>query len=337
LSQTTLADVAKYAGVTSAAASYYFRGKKKLSREMGCKLDEAAAVLNYTPMYIRSMPEVDRNTHLVSMCFIIENRPAIDDIYYYYEMNGALEYLVDNDHQLIVNYLVEGDQQSNERFFSSLRLVRGVIINNPRKDHRVEDEIKKRNIPYVVLGTPEKTESPYYVDIDMQGAGFQAAEYLLEKGHRNILYLNLPESMLQSQQRRDGFILAHKQRGLDFNEADHIFAPVSADVCYRLVKEIFTASKAYTAVVTSNEIQAQGVLKAMKELNIKVPSKLALISMGGTMLGTFTTPQLTTIDFSPHTIGYEAARLLLDVLGKKRIRPFHLILPGNLVERDSTK
>jgi len=326
--EPTLADVAKYAGVTSAAASYYFRGKKKLSKELENKLEEAAAVLNYTP---------DRNTPLVSMCFIVDDKPAIDDFYKFYEMNGALEYLVDNDHQLIVNYLIEGDKQSNDRFFSSMNLIKGVILSNPRNDHRVEDELKKRDIPYVVLGTPDKRESPYYVDIDMQGAGFQAAEFFLAKGYRRILYLNLPESMLQSQQRRDGFMLAHKQRALDFNEADHVYTSVSADVCCRLVKELFSASKQYTAVVTSNEIQAQGVIKAMKELNIKIPSKLALISMGGTMLGSFTTPSLTTIDFSPHKAGYEAARLLLDVLGKKRIRPFHLILPGNLVERESTK
>jgi len=55
------------------------------------------------------------------------------------------------------------------------------------------------------------------------------------------------------------------------------------------------------------------------------------------MLGALTVPSITTIDFNPHKHGYEAANLLLDVLAKKRIQPFHLILPGNLVERDSTK
>jgi len=336
LRQPTLADVADYAGVTPAAASYYFRGKKKLSRELELKLEEAAAVLNYTPMYIRGMPEADRSTCLVTMCLIIDNKPAIEEVFAY-QINGVMDYLIENDHQLILNYLIEGDQPSFDRFFSSLRLIRGVILCNPRNDHRVEDELKKRNIPYIVLGTPEKTESPYYVDIDIQGAGFLAAEYLLAKGHRRILYLNLPESMLQSHQRRDGFIQAHKQHGLDFNDADHIYTIISADVSCRIVKNLFTASKEYTAVVTANEIQAQGVIKAMKELNIKIPSKLALVSMGGTMISSLCTPSLTTVDFNPYKVGSEAARLLLDVLGKKRLRPFHFILPGNLVERESTK
>jgi DNA-binding LacI/PurR family transcriptional regulator len=337
LKQPTLADVAKYAGVTSAAASYYFRGKKKLSQERESKLAEAAALFKYTPMHIRSMPEANRNIQFISICCIIESNSDINDIYYFSQMNGVLEYLINHNHQLTVNYLVEGDQASNDRFFSSLEFVKGVILSNPRTDHRIEDELKRRKIPYVVLGTPGKTESPYYVDIDMQGAGFQAADYLLEKGHQRILYLNLPESMLQSQQRHDGFVLAYKQRGLNFNDADHFYTSVSADICCQIAKKLLAAPGRYTAVVTSNEIQAQGVIRAAKELNIKIPSKLSIVSMGGTMLGTLSTPPLTTIDFRPHEIGYEGAKLLLDILGKKRIQPFYLILPGNLVERGSTK
>jgi len=335
LKQVTLSDVATYAGVSPAAASYYFRGKKRLSQARERKLEEAAAVLNYTPINIRSTPENDRSTRLVNMFITIENEDDHDDIYFFCLINGALGCLNDNGYQLTINRLVEGDQASKETFFSGLRYTEGAILCNPRKDHRIEDELQKRKIPYVVIGS--QTEAAFYVDVDMQGVGFQAAEYLLGKGHRRIFFLNLAESMLQSQQRHAGFVLAYKQRGMDFNEADHVYTSVSADICSRLMTRLFSEGKVYTAVVTSNEIQAQGVIKAMKELKIDIPSKLALFSMGGTMLGTLTTPTLTTIDFDPYKNGYEAARLLLDVLGRKRIQPFHLILPGNLVERGSTK
>ena len=337
MKRTTLADIAAYAGVSPAAASYYFRRKKRLSQELERKLEEAAKLMNYTPMHIRNRPQDFPNARLVNMCITIENKDISDDIYFLCMMNGALDCLAEQGYQLTVSRLVEGDEASREFFMSGLACSAGVILCNPRKDHRIEDELQKRNMPYVVLGSPEKTESAFYVDVDMQGVGFQAADYLLKKGHRRILFLNLTESMLQSQQRHDGFSLAYKQRGLAFNEADHIYASVSADICCRIVTRLFAGGNAYTAIVTSNEIQAQGIIRAMKELKIDIPSKLALFSMGGTMLGALTAPTLTTIDFDPHKNGYEAARLLLDILNGKRIQPFHLILPGNLVERDSTK
>jgi len=337
MKSATLADVAAYAGVSPAAVSYYFRGTKKLSRGLEQKLEEGARILRYTPIHSPNKPETAPQIKLITIGVIVENNDTRDDIYIFSMMNGVMDCLAEQGYQLSLNRIIEGDSKTRDLFISGLDHSAGVILCNNRKDHCLEDELKERNIPYVILGSPEKTESEFYVDIDLQGVGYQATEYLLAKEHRRILFLNLAEAMLQSQQRREGFILAHKKRGLEFNEADHIFASISAEICCEIVKEYLKEESAYTAVLTSNEIQAQGVIRALRELKIPVPSKVALISMGGTMLGTLTVPSLTTIDFNPHKHGYEAARLLLDVLTKKRIQPFHLILPGNLVERDSTK
>jgi len=333
----TLADVAAYAGVSPAAVSYYFRGTKKLSRSLEKKLEEGARILRYTPIHSPNKPETSRQIKQITMGVIAENNDVRDDIYIFSMMNGVMDCLAEHGYQFSLNRIIEGDNKSRDLFIDGFVYSAGVILCNNRKDHCLEDKLRERQIPYVILGSPEKTESEFYVDVDMKGVGYQATEYLLAKEHRRILFLNLSETMLQSQQRREGFILAHKKLGLEFNDADHIFAPVSAEICYQIIKKYFKKENAYTAVLTSNEIQAQGVIRALKELRMPVPSKVALISMGGTMLGTLIVPSLTTIDFNPHKHGYEAASLLLDVVSKKRIQPFHLILPGNLVERDSTK
>ena len=337
MKQATLADLAAYAGVSKAAVSYYFRGTKKLSRELEQKLDEGAKVLNYTPIHDRLKPGEAKKARLINMCINIEKNDTSDDIYFFSMMNGVMDCLAEHSYQLTISRLVEGTQATQNIFYSNLRLTTGVILCNPKKDHRIEDKLQEQKIPYVILGSSEKTESAFYVDVDMQGVGFQATEYLLEKGHRRILFLNLAESMLQSQQRLEGFKMAFKQRELEFRNKDHMFAPISAEICKKIAKDSFNKVKDYTAAVTSNEIQALGVIQALQELKIAIPSKAAVISMGGTMLGQLTVPSITTIDFNPYKHGYETARLLLDVLTKKRIQPFHLILPGNLVERDSTK
>ena len=335
--QTTLADVAAYAGVTTSTASYYFRGTKKLSRKLEQKLDEGARVLKYIPIHGRHRPVDAQKARLINMCINVENKDnSGDDIYFFNMMNGVMDCIAEHGYQLTISRLVEGKPETEDIFHSNLGLTTGVILCNPRKDRLIEDKLIEKKIPYVILGSSEKTESTFYVDIDMQGVGFQVTEHLIAKGHRRILFLNLAESMLQSQHRREGFIIAYKQRGLKFNDADHVFAPVSAEICRKIVIDSFDRVKDYSAVVTSNEIQAQGVLQAMKELKIDVPSEAAIISMGGTILGSLAIPSLTTIDFNPHKHGYKSAQLLLEVLAKKRIKPFHLILPGNLVERDST-
>jgi DNA-binding LacI/PurR family transcriptional regulator len=334
LKQATIADVAAFAGVSSATVSYYFSGRKKISTEAASKIIEGAKKFNYTPLHAHPQGKAKK---IINMCISMESKNINSDIYYLGLMDGIMDCLGEHGYQMILSRLVSGDPESHNFFIRSLDMADGIILCNPRKDHIFEDEFQERNIPFVILGASEKKDSVFYVDVDMQGIGFQGADYFLARGHKKILYINLPETMTQSQHRLEGFRLAYTRRGLTFNEEDHFFARANLDTAYDLVKKRFTAGRDYTAIVTSSEMQAQGVIRAMRELKIDIPARIELLSMGGSVLGNCAVPALTTIDFNSQRHGYEAARLLLEILHKKRITPFHLILPGNLVERDSTR
>jgi len=334
LKQTTLADIAAYAGVTPATVSYYFSGKKRISGEVAAKIIEGAEKFNYIPIHAR---QAQGEKKLINMCISLENKNLSDDIYQLGLMNGIMDCLNEQGYQMMVSRLAYGDSESHRFFLRSLDMADGIILCNPRKDHRFEDEFEERNIPFVILGASEKKDSVFYVDVDMRGIGFQGADYFLDKGHKKIFYMNLPETMTQSQHRLEGFRKAYARRNMVLSEADHYYAPAVMETAYELVKKRFAENRDYTAIVTSSEIQAQGVIRAMRELKIEIPTRMELLSMGGTILGTCAVPSLTIIDFNSHRHGYEAARLLLEILQRKRITPFHLILPGNLIERGSTR
>lgn len=334
MKRAILADIAASAGVTPATVSYYFSGRKKISAPVVEKITEAAKKLNYTP--IHAAP-AGRPKRIINMCVSMENGDLSGDVYHLGLMNGIMNCLVEEGYQLMFSRLVYGDSGSHSHFLKSLELVDGVILCNPRQDHRFEDEFQERNIPFVILGASEKKDSVFYVDVDMRGIGFQGADYFLAGGHRNILYLNMPETMTQSQHRLEGFRMAYVRRELVFNEQDHFYAPVGMEDAFELVKKLLSEDRHYTAVVTANELLGQGVVRAARELKINIPAKLEVLSMGGSVLGTCTVPALTIIDFNSRRHGYEAAKLLLEILHRKRVTPFHLILPGNLVERGSTR
>ncbi|MDR2629445.1 MAG: LacI family transcriptional regulator [Spirochaetaceae bacterium] len=334
MKQATLADIAASVGVTPATVSYYFSGRKKISAPVAEKITEAVKKLNYTPIHAAPRKGLKK---IINMCVSMENGDLSDNIYYLGLMNGIMDCLAEDGYQLMFSRLVYGDSKSHSHFLKSLELVDGIILCNPRKDHRFEDEFQERNIPFVILGASEKTDAVFYVDVDMRGIGFQGADYFLARGHRKILYLNMPETMTQSQHRLDGFRMAYAQYALVFNEQDHFYAPAGMENAFELVKKLLSENRRYTAAVTANEILAQGVIRAARELKIDIPGKLEVLSMGGTVLGICAVPSLTVIDFNSYRHGHEAAKLLLEILHRKRVTPFHLILPGSLVERGSTK
>ncbi|MDR2303076.1 MAG: LacI family transcriptional regulator [Treponema sp.] len=334
MKQATLADIAASAGVSPATVSYYFSGRKKISAPVAEKIAEAAKKLNYTPLHAAFRGGAKK---IVNMCVSMENGDLSDNIYYLGLMNGIMDCLAEDGYQLMFSRLVYGDAESHSHFLKSMEMADGIILCNPRKDHRFEDEFQERNIPFVILGASEKTGSVFYVDVDMRGIGFQGADFFLARGHRRILYLNMPETMTQSQHRLDGFRMAYTRHGLVFNEEDHFYAPAGMEEAFELVKRLLGENRRYTAVVTANEVLAQGVIRAARNLRIDIPGKLEILSMGGTVLGICTVPSLTIIDFNSHRHGYEAAKLLLEILHRKRVTPFHMILPGSLVERGSTR
>jgi DNA-binding LacI/PurR family transcriptional regulator len=334
--QATLADIAAAAGVTPATVSYYFSGRKRISAPVAEKIAEAAKKLNYTPLHAGPGRE-SKPKRIINLCVTMEDGDLSDAVYHLGLMNGILDCLAEEGYQLIFSRLVYGDPESHNHFLKSLEMTAGIILCNPRKDHRFEDEFRDRNIPFVILGAPEKADSVFYVDVDMRGIGFQGADFFLARGHRRILYLNMPETMTQSQHRLEGFRMAYARHGLPFNEGDHFYAPTGMEKDFELVKSLLGENRRYTAAVTANEVLAQAVIRAARELRIDIPGKLEVLSMGGTMLGICAVPPLTIIDFNSHRHGYETARLLLEILHRKRVTPFHMILPGTLVERDSTR
>jgi len=336
VNKITIADIAEHAGVSRTSVSYVLSGKKRLSSEVEERVMKAVDELGYTPP--RHAERLHRKPpKIINFCLPLEAGTISDDPYYIPLIEGALEHASAYGYHLMITRLTQGDKTAEEMFYRSFEFINGVILCNLQQDHVYEQALIDHGIPYVVNGTPDNIDTKYYVDADIEGIGYQAATYLLKKGHRQICYINLAEHLLQSQQRLSGFQLAHQEFGLPWEESCHAFCNVSMEESYELMDEILKSGKhAVTAVVTSNEIQARGVIKALQERQIAIPQEIAVVSMGGSTLSVIGHPKVTTIDFSPSRIGYESAKMLIEVITRKRIRPSQLIVPGKLIERESS-
>jgi LacI family transcriptional regulator len=336
VNKITISDVAKHAGVSKASVSYVLSGRKKLSDDVEERIFAAVEELgyqppNHAPLLSKHAPKV------INFCLPIETGTLSDDPYYIPLIEGALDYATTQGYHMMITRLSQGDETAKRLFYRSLDFVDGVLLCNLQRDHAFEQSLIDRNMPYVVNGTPDNVETKYYVDADIEGIAYQAATFLLKKGFRNIFYINLAEHLLQSQQRLSGFKLAHQDLDIPWDEGHHSFCNVSMDDSEALMTAVLDRAPHFAdAVVTSNEIQARGAIKALQERQIAIPHQMAVVSMGGSSLAMIGHPKLTTIDFSPKKIGRETAKMLIEVIERKRIRPSHLIVPGKLMEREST-
>jgi LacI family transcriptional regulator len=84
-----------------------------------------------------------------------------------------------------------------------------------------------------------------------------------------------------------------------------------------------------------NDDSAEGALLALQEAGMRVPDDIALIGFDDVPGAQDLQPQLTTVRQPIHERGARAAALLFDIIEGRVDSPQHILLPTELVIRQS--
>jgi DNA-binding LacI/PurR family transcriptional regulator len=167
--------------------------------------------------------------------------------------------------------------------------------------------------------------------------GRMAAQYLLGKGHRRIAFLgdsDLPEYSLHPvSQRLVGFRQALKDAGIELPQAFVRLAPYSQEQTRKVAAELLNLPQPPTAIFAATDFQALGVLKAARQLSVKVPKQLAVIGFDDLDLAEYA--DLTTIRQHLDESGRLAVEILLVHLESPSRPPQHVKIPLTIVERET--
>jgi len=334
MSKVTIETVAQRVGVSAATVSYALSGKRKISREVTDKILKAVEELDYRPS-ITARNLASSKTWTVGL-YASPTTNIREDYFFNNILAGILDVLHEKKYQvhLYADYFDENNKDHPD--LNMTQPIDGALIMNPRLNDLYIQHIKQRNIPYVVIGTPDDRENSFYVDADVTAGYYAAVSFLLKRGHRKIILMNGSAEYTQSEKRKAGYALAYFENGLSFEESWIVNVHMLEEEGYRVFKKVIEDISDFTAVVTFNDTIAVGVLRALKEYNISVPGKVAVISAGNTMITRIHSPSITSLDMGSYDIGSKAAELLVDVIEKKRIQPSHTIMQMQLVEREST-
>jgi LacI family transcriptional regulator len=333
MKKITIESVAQRAGVSIAAVSYALSGKRKISPKVSEKIKKAIKELGYKPSVLaRNL--ASKKTWTVGL-YTSPTKNIREDVFFNSLLAGILDNLHENKYQLhlYADYLNEVDENHSD--LSMTQPIDGALIMNPRINDAYLDYLKKQEIPFVVIGTPEEPERIFYVDADLASAAYTATKYLLSKGHRNILFINGPANYTQSLQHIRGSTAALNEYGRELESEAMIHIPMLEEEAYGVLRSIGTDLKKYSAILAFHDVFSFGIMSHLKENLIRVPDDMAYISLGNSYFCRIYSPALTSIDLAPYEMGYQAASMLIDIIEKRRIQPLHEVLPVKLIERGS--
>ena len=90
------------------------------------------------------------------------------------------------------------------------------------------------------------------------------------------------------------------------------------------------------AIFAASDVVAPGLLKALRDHQIRVPEDVGIITFNNTSLSQLAEPPLTSVEVFLQE-NADAAALCMELLWQKKIHPKQIIISCKLEERDSVR
>ena len=223
----------------------------------------------------------------------------------------------------------------------------GLAITPPRFGDmsRVVQRLRHTGVPFVFIGRHDGAVQIDSVAPDNQQIGYQATRYLIDLGHRRIAHMGFSDYST-GRDRLEGYQLAMAEAELparfigiteqisassiDDNSSDRIATPA-----YETAVPILQEPNRPTAIFCFNDIVAMGVYKAAREVGLRIPHDLSLVSVDNLPTVTHFEVPLTTFSLPGAEIGRQGANLLLRRISGEDMGTQQYLLPAPLVRRNS--
>ena len=184
-----------------------------------------------------------------------------------------------------------------------------------------------------------------FVEIDDEGGARAAADHLLQLGHRDFLVVGVeppsPGAKLEPEgvmgRRMRGYVKALAAKDIELPpRARSSSDPRASTAASPRMRRAVEDGLRPTAVLVMSDAMAIGVLRAARELGLRVPEDLSVVGFDDIDLSQHTNPPLTTVHQPIRQKGESAVRLLLSVVERRDLRPEQIRLETRLIVRGST-
>lgn len=327
--RVTIRDVAREANVSIATVSKALNGVDVVRPITKEKIILAAEKLNYVPNIMGKQLKAHK-TGMMGFYTTSIGGPyfnvLVDAIAKESEKKGySLNVLVSSNKKVVMNNVLGG-------------MVDGIISFEDMIGSDELEILKKEKIKAVFIDRNIESETIGSVVFDSYQAAKKSTENLLMLGHTAIAFLTGIEGNYDSDERFFGYRDALLQAGIQVKSEWLISGYFEEEAAYEAMKNFFNRPHKIvpTAFVAGNDVSAIGAVKALKELNYRIPEDFSITSFDGIDLLNYFSPSITTVKNPIYEQGKLAVNHLVDLINDQT-QGKSFILEGKLLVRESVR
>ncbi|PKH20479.1 transcriptional regulator [Enterobacterales bacterium CwR94] len=330
---TTMLDVAKRAGVSKATVSRVLAGHHYVSKTARDKVNRAIAETGYRPNLIARNLATNR-THSIGLMVpnTLYNGPFFSELIFQAatltEKMGSKLVLADGKHT------AEQERQAIE-WLIDMRC--DALIAYPRylSVDEIDALIPELPAPLMIVNRQSKTFPQFSVCADHLQDTFNAVDWLIQQGHREVMFIAGLGSSYTGRSRLQGYLAALEKHQIARNDALIIPGDWTPDGGKRVMHAFLQQRPAhFTALVASNDDMAIGAANALHEAGLRVPEDVSLLSFDNMPMSSYFIPALTTVHVPVAEMVAGAVAQLSKLLDGEAVAPLPL-LNGTLIQRQS--
>lgn len=327
----TIKDVAREANCSIATVSCTLNGRGRIGKATQKRVRETCKELGYFPRSAgRNLRS--QSTETIGILFYPSCAHIFRNIFYSEIMEGLEEHLTTASYNLLLAGYDISTQQGELPKFIREGSVDGLILMGGCPDEFAK-RLSKASLPFLLLdtdipggGTDSVTSDGFHAMIDM-------VSYLHGKGHRNLMMIGHDDENYNERIRSMGFEAECRRLGLEAV----VVKVATNDQATREILARIRADVPVTAVCTMNDDMAADILTKLLAAGIQVPDQVSLTGFDDTEFAHETYPPLTTVRIDRTYMGAEGAKAMLRRIDNRTAPAHRLVIPYELVERESVR
>ncbi|MEZ8346031.1 LacI family DNA-binding transcriptional regulator [Vibrio splendidus] len=299
----TFKDVAKLAGVSTQTVSRVTNGSQDVAESTRNKVNAAIKQLGYVPNKGAQMLSRAKSTSvgLVTLDMALHGAAMI--------ANGVRMQAHDMGYGVAFSVVSEPNLANTREAIRELmaQQVDSIILNVPLESADAELLVEQyQHLNLIFIDVPSNSQVNYVCGDHAEGAKL-AAQHLLEIGRTDFLLITGPNESSASKIRHQSWLaaLSDAESKVQYQYQGNW----QAESGYLGVREAVAKQAVFDAVLVASDQMALGALRALQELQIPVPDKVAVVGFDGIEDSPFFNPPLTTIKQDFTTIGRQAVVL----------------------------
>lgn len=316
--RVTIKDIAKELGLSAAAVSKALNDKEDISPEIKIKVKEKAKEMNYQKNETAARL-VSKKSNTIGVFVFARDKIKMEESSAFKYIEVYLNRVKNLGYDVLLFSIDDDDNINNSVLKLCLeRNVEGVIIIGANKNQKCIQDVIDYSIPTVFVEaniTGNLTTNISFNDI----SGIEKSiTYLENKGHKKIAFIR---GDLRTDLSRTRF-LTYVDLISQFSEYNDNFVfqgDFSLESGYEVAQKVSELTEKPTAIVSSGDLMAIGLMRGLKEKGIRVPEDISVVGYDGFEIGRYIGVPLTTIKQDFLKMANETVDMLFEMIENKTV------------------